>query len=159
MQTKTEPAADPAVRQLETAGPGADEPRRSPVRNFARHYVEMLVAMFLGMFVLGSALAALLALVGVEVSSWETDAPALLLLGMAFTMTVPMVAWMRHRGHGWAPAGDMTAAMFVPSLALIGLLWADVETDGHALMMIQHVAMFPSMLLAMLLRRHEYTGR
>jgi hypothetical protein len=158
MQTKTNPAANPTVPPLEAPAPGAAEPRH-PVRNFARHYAEMLVAMFLGMFVLGSALAALLELGGVDVSSWDTDAPALLLLGMAFTMTVPMVAWMRYRGHGWAPACDMTAAMFVPSFALIGLLWADIETDIHALMMIQHVAMFPSMLSAMLLRRHEYTGR
>ncbi len=156
MQTKTEPAADPAVRQVEIAEPGADRPRRSPVRNFARHYVEMLVAMFLGMFVLGFALAALLALVGVDVSSWETDAPALLLLGMAFAMTVPMVAWMRYRGHGWAPAGDMTAAMFVPSAAAVGLLWANLETDIHALLMIEHVTMLPAMLVAMLLRPAEY---
>jgi hypothetical protein len=69
------------------------------VRDVARHYAEMLVAMFLGMFVLGSALAALLDLAGVDVSSWGSEAPELLLLGMAFTMTVPVVAWMRHRGH------------------------------------------------------------
>jgi hypothetical protein len=158
MQTKTNPSTDPIATQLEARPSGSDEPQRTPVRNFARHYVEMLVAMFLGMFVLGFALAALLELAGVDVSSWDSEAPALLMLGMAFTMTVPMVAWMRHREHGWAPAWEMAAAMFVPSFAAIGLLWADVETDIHALMEIQHVAMLPSMLLVMLLRRHEYTG-
>jgi hypothetical protein len=61
--------------------------------------------------------------------------------------------------HGWAPAADMTAAMFLPSVAAVGLLWAGLETDTHALLMIQHVAMGPAMLVAMLLRRHEYTGR
>lgn len=137
--------------------PESDAPRHSPVRTFARHYLEMLVAMFLGMFVLGFALAALLELAGVDVSSWDTEAPELLLLGMAFTMTLPMVAWMRHRGHAWARSWEMTAAMFVPSFAAIGLLWADVETNIHALMEIQHVAMFPAMLGVMLLRRHEYT--
>src|SRR5688572_3838973 len=90
-------------------------PRRPAVWNFTRHYLEMVVAMVLGMVVLGMALAVALGLAGVQVSSWRSDAPALLLLGMAFTMTVPMVAWMRHRGHGWAPAADMTAAMFLPS--------------------------------------------
>ena len=69
-----------------------------------------------------------------------------------------MVAWMRHRGHGWTPAADMTASMFLPSFAAIGLLWAGIETDIHALLTIQHVAMLPAMLVAMLLRRHEYTG-
>jgi len=128
------------------------------VRTFTRHYAEMLAAIFLGMFVLGFALAAPLELAGVDVSSWKTESPALLLLGMAFTMTVPMVAWMRHRRHGWAPAWEMTAAMFVPSLAAIGLLWAGIETDIDVLLEIQHVAMFPSMLGVMLLRRHEYSG-
>jgi len=115
--------------------------------------------MLLGMVVLGSALTVALAPAGVDVSSWRSDAPALLLLGMAFTMTVPMVAWMRHRGHGWAPAADMTAAMFLPSLAAIALLWAGLVTDTHALLMIQHIAMGPAMLVAMALRVHEYTGR
>lgn len=43
--------------------------------------------MFIGMLVLGGALSALLGVVAVDVSDWRTDAPALLLLYMAFTMT------------------------------------------------------------------------
>jgi hypothetical protein len=128
-------------------------------RTFLRHYAEMLIAMFLGMFVLGGALSALLSPLGVDVSSWRTDAIELLLLGMAFTMTVPMVAWMRHRGHGWAPAWEMTAAMFAPSLAAIALLWASLVEDSGTLLAIQHIAMFPAMLGVMLLRRDEYSGR
>ena len=122
--------------------------RSSPTRTFVRHYVEMLVAMLLGMLVLGMPLAMLLG-----------DVTELELLNMAATMTVPMVAWMRYRGHGWAPAADMTAAMFLPSLAAIALLWGGLVEDPHTLMMIQHVAMFPAMLVAMLVRRGEYTGR
>jgi hypothetical protein len=118
----------------------------------------MVVAMLLGMFVLGAALAVPLTVVGIDVGSWDTDAPALLLLGMAFTMSVPMVAWMRHRGNGWAPAWEMTASMFVPSLAAIALLAVGLVEDGGTLLAIQHVAMFPSMLVAMLLRVSEYTG-
>lgn len=125
---------------------------------FIRHYAEMLVAMFLGMFVLGGAAAGLLGLVGVDASAWRTDAPALMLLGMAFTMSVPMVAWMRHRGHGWAPAWEMAGSMFAPSLAAIALLWGGLVTDPDTLLAIQHVAMFPSMLVVMLLRLDEYTA-
>ena len=158
MQTMTDPAMLPATTQSADPARRSNRARRTPVRTFTRHYVEMVVAMVLGMVVLGTALAAPLELAGVEVSSWDRDAPALLLLGMAFVMTVPMVAWMRHRGHGWAPAADMTAAMFLPSFAAVGLLWAGLETDTHALLMIQHVAMGPAMLVAMLLRRHEYIG-
>jgi hypothetical protein len=125
---------------------------------FLKHYIEMVVAMLLGMLVLGAPLALLLGLAGVDVGAWETEAPALMLLGMAFTMSVPMVAWMRFRGHGWAPAWEMTAAMVVPSAAAIVLYWGGAVEDGHSLMMIQHIAMFPAMLVAMLLRRGEYSG-
>jgi len=116
----------------------------SPTLHFVRHYLEMVVAMLLGMLVLGLPLSTLI------------HAPALELLNMAVTMTVPMVAWMRHRGHGWQPAVEMSAAMFVPTFVAIGLLWRGVVEDEHAAMMIQHVAMFPLMLVAMLLRRSEY---
>ena len=158
MQTRTHLSTDPAPLQPNAAAPRAGRPRRSPLRIFAQHYAEMVVAMVLGMFVLGAALAAPLELAGVDVSNWDRNAPALLLLGMAFTMTVPMVAWMRYRGHGWAPAWDMAAAMFLPSFAAVGLLWAGIQTDIHVLLEIQHVAMLPAMLVAMLLRRREYIG-
>jgi hypothetical protein len=126
--------------------------------HFIRHYVEMLIAMVVGMFVLGGAFAVLLAPVGIDVGDWQTEAPALLLLGMAFTMTVPMVGWMRYRGHGWAPASEMAAAMFVPSFAAIVLLWIGAVEDSDTLLAIQHVAMLPAMLVAMLLRHAEYAG-
>ena len=118
-------------------------------RTFIRHYLEMLVAMFVGMAVLGGGLA----LAGVDIGPVELS-----LLWMAFTMSVPMVAWMRYRGHGWRPSGEMTASMFIPSLAAIVLLWMGVVEDHGALMGIQHVAMFPAMLVAMLVRREEYAG-
>jgi hypothetical protein len=77
---------------------------------------------------------------------------------MAFTMSVPMAAWMRHRGHGWAPVWEMTGSMFAPSVAAIALLWAGLAGDSGTLLAIQHVGMFPSMLAVMLLRLDEYTG-
>jgi hypothetical protein len=48
--------------------------------------------------------------------------------------------------------------MFVPTLAAIALLWAGTTDDLDTLMAIQHGAMFPAMLVAMLLRLDEYTG-
>ena len=41
-------------------------------------------------------------------------------LGMATTMTVPMVGWMIYRGHGWRANAEMSASMFVPTFAVIG---------------------------------------
>jgi hypothetical protein len=116
---------------------------------FIRHYVEMLIAMFAGMGVLAGVPAA---------AGFEVDSIELALLWMAFTMSVPMVAWMRYRGHGWAPSWEMTASMFIPSFAAIALLWTGVADEHGTLMAIQHVGMFPAMLVAMLLRRDEYSG-
>ena len=118
-------------------------------KTFMRHYLEMLIAMFLGMGVLAGLPAA---------AGFKVDASELALLWMAFTMSVPMVAWMRYRGHGWAPAWEMTASMFIPSFAAIALLWMGVAEERGTLMAIQHVGMLPAMLVAMLLRRDEYSG-
>jgi hypothetical protein len=132
--------------------------RSGSIRHFARHYVEMLVAMFLGMTVLGMPAAAALGAVGMSSSELQTDAPALLLFGMGATMTAPMVAWMRYRGHGWPACADMTAAMFIPTFGVIALLWSDLVGDVDTLLVIEHLVMLPSMLVAMLLRPDEYTG-
>jgi hypothetical protein len=123
-------------------------------RHFARHYGEMLMAMFLGMGVLLMPLGAALGVVGLSLH----DTDALMISGMAVTMTAPMVAWMRYRGHGWAACADMTAAMVIPTLGVLALLWTGLLPDLGTLLLIEHVVMLPSMLVAMLLRREEYTG-
>jgi hypothetical protein len=122
------------------------------VRHFARHYVEMLVAMFLGMALL--ALPARIALSAAG-TSWSELGHAAMFLGMAVEMTLPMVAWMRYRGHGWRASGEMAAAMLLPTFAAIALLWAHVAGSA-ALMAAEHVAMLLSMLVVMLLRPAEY---
>lgn len=128
------------------------------VRSFTRHFAEMCLAMVLGMAVLGMLGGAVLSGFGVGAGELRDDAPAALLVGMALSMTLPMVGWMRYRGHGWPASLDMAAAMFLPTFAAIGLLAAGTVEDVNALLAIQHVAMLPSMLVAMLLRRGEYTG-
>ena len=82
-----------------------------------------------------------------------------MLLGMATSMTVPMVGWMIYRGHGRRANMEMSASMFVPTFAVITLTWADVVTDTGALMTIEHVAMFVAMAAVMLLRPAEYIHR
>jgi hypothetical protein len=126
-------------------------------RHFIRHYVEMLVAMFLGMGALGMPAIMGLGAVGVTSAELRSDAPALLLLGMGVTMTVPMVAWMRYRGHGWAASNEMAASMLVPTAGVIALLGAGLVDDIGTLLAVEHVVMLPSMLVAMLLRREEYS--
>jgi hypothetical protein len=119
-------------------------------RRFARHYVEMVVAMLIGMAVLGLPADRALDAVGAH-------GTAPMLLEMAVTMTVPMVAWMRYRGHGWRASAEMSASMLLPTFAVIGLLAAGVVSGAGALMAIEHVAMFAGMFAVMLLRREEYS--
>jgi hypothetical protein len=85
-------------------------------------------------------------------------APAASLAAMGASMTVGMVAWMRYRGHGWRPCAEMSASMVLPTVVAIGLFATDVVSDDGVLMTLEHVAMFPLMLAAMLLRPDEYTG-
>jgi hypothetical protein len=125
-------------------------------RHFVRHYVEMVVAMFLGMVVLGVPAGWALGAAGSSWSELNTDAPALMLLGMAVTMTLPMVGWMRYRGHAWRANGEMSA-MMLPTFAAIAVLGAGLVEDVGTLLVIEHIAMLLGMLAAMLLRPAEYT--
>jgi hypothetical protein len=127
------------------------------IRRFARHYLEMVIAMFAGMLALGVPAAGALALAGSSLSELKETVPAVYLLAMGVAMTVPMVAWMRYREHGWRPTSEMGASMMGPTIAVIVLFAAGV-TDFDAAMMIEHVAMFPAMLAVMLARLDEYSA-
>jgi hypothetical protein len=118
------------------------------MKAFIRHYLEMVAAMFIGMGVLGTPL----------LMAVSEDAHALQLAIMGVTMTVPMVAWMRYRGHGWGPCNEMAAAMLIPTAGVIGLQMGGLVEDYGTLMALEHAVMLPAMLGAMLLRRDEYTG-
>jgi hypothetical protein len=86
------------------------------------------------------------------------DGTTFQLVEMALWMTVPMVAWMRVRGHGWRVCNEMAAAMLVPAAGAVALFATGVMTDGDAVFMLEHTVMFTAMFLVMLLRREEYSG-
>jgi len=123
-------------------------------RRFFRHYAEMVAAMFIGMFALSKPADWLFSAFGASTSSQH---PVLMLLSMGITMTVPMVAWMRYRGHAWRPISEMAASMLIPTFAAMALVGTGAMTQGPA-MVIEHVVMLAGMLIAMLLRRDEYSG-
>ncbi|GAA3193413.1 hypothetical protein [Actinocorallia longicatena] len=116
---------------------------------FALHYLEMVVAMFAGMVVLGFLESA----AGLGIS--HAEHPDLGYLIMATNMSAGMAAWMLFRGHGRRSTLEMCVAMYVPAVPLFPLLWLGA-IGGMTLMVLAHVAMFPLMLGAMLLRRSEY---
>jgi hypothetical protein len=128
------------------------------MRHFTRHYVEMVIVMFAGMAVLGLPAGWAMTAMGTSWDELQSDAPAAMFGLMAMTMIVPMVAWMRFRGHGWRANGEMSLSMVLPTLGAIALLSADVAEDVGALLVAEHGVMLLAMLGAMLLRPSEYTG-
>ncbi|HEX2088046.1 MAG TPA: MMPL family transporter, partial [Solirubrobacteraceae bacterium] len=117
----------------------------SPVRVFARHYGEMVLAMVVGMAALGAPLGAI-----------AGDGETLMLLNMGLSMTVPMVAWMRFRGHGWRVTLEMAASMVLPTLGAVALFAGGIVEDLDAVLLGEHVVMLVAMAVAMLLRPSEY---
>jgi hypothetical protein len=122
-------------------------------RTLIRHFFEMVVAMLVGMAALGVVVRVICA--GLGYSGVFVDHVGLRAPLMAMNMTIGMAAWMHHRGHGWAPIGEMSAAMFAPLPVLIGPFWAGM-LPGSALLAVMHVLMLPAMVIAMLHRRDEY---
>ena len=142
---------------METAGttaPSDPSPaaRTLSRRTFARHLGEMLIAMFLGMAVLGGVATLIFELAG---GNFADVSGAVQVLLMGFNMTVPMVGWMKYRGHDTARNAEMASSMVVPSLIAAALAAAGVlGTDGA--LALQHVVMIPAMLAVMLWRYDVY---
>lgn len=125
-----------------------------PWLRFVLHYLEMVVAMFVGMFLFGGLIQLITGLAGVDYS--HSEQPVLGSIDMALTMSAGMAIWMIVRGHSRRATLEMVGAMCAPLVIVLPLLWLDV-IPGSAAVMVIHIAMFPLMLVAMLLRREEYT--
>ena len=122
-------------------------------RAFVGHFVEMLVAMLAGMAVLGGLTAGALAVAGSGVEDVPIDIRVAL---MGLDMTAGMVAWMAYRRHPWPRTAEMATAMIVPTFGAIALHQLGAIPADSALA-VQHVAMIPAMLGAMLWRREHYS--
>ena len=127
-------------------------------RRFVRHFFEMVGVMMLGMCVLGMAFRGLhLLLFGSGFAAAWDDHVVLAAFAMAFNMTVPMVLWMRYRGHSWERGGEMAAAMnlpLLPAFVLYGL--GAISSEG--VLGLQMMLMIPAMLGAMLYHKEEYSA-
>jgi hypothetical protein len=135
---------------------GRDRPLS--VWTFLRHLLEMTVAMMLGMCILGMAFRQLhLAVFGTGFDEAWHEHTELAVFAMTFNMTLPMVAWMHHRGHSWERGGEMAAAMFVLALACLVPFWLGIISDTVVLPLEMNL-MLPAMILVMLYRVDEYAG-
>ena len=139
-----------------TAVPGRD--RGPQLKRFSRHVIEMTVAMLLGMAVLGMTFRAIhLALFGTGFDAAWHEHTELAVFAMTFNMTLPMVALMRYRGHGWERCGEMAAAMFGLGFALLVPFWLGA-LSADAVLPLEMALMLPAMIALMAFRFDEYAG-
>lgn len=124
--------------------------------NFVRHYLEMCIAMCVGIGVGDTIYFAIAGAAGYSDPFGQLQ--VLSLAVVTFSMTAPMIAWMRFRGMDWRLINEMTAAMIILAVLLLaaGLIGL-VPMAGLALL--EHALMMPFMLVPMLLRADQYTGR
>jgi hypothetical protein len=138
------------MAEIHTTGPATR--RRARLSPFWRHFLEMLGAMILGMLI-GAAI-----FLSIVQTTWDEallQYPVQALFVMAVSMSVPMVAWMRFRGHGWRSSAEMGAAMALPVIPFICLVVFDV-TKG-ALCSLYCLVTVLAMLGVMLHRRDDYS--
>ena len=140
---RTEPAPAPA-------------PRHHPWRHFGRHYAEMAAVMAVGM-VAAAALYMTIVNLMVEPISWEEALiryPVQSLLVVAVGMSLPMIPWMRRRGHSRRSSWEMAAAMALPVIPFACLAWFGVVEGAQC--GLYCIVGFVAMLALMLYRRAEY---
>ena len=125
---------------------------RSDTIHFLRHLLEMVLAMMVGMF---AGAAVFVSALGITVEEAIQEHSVAFVIVMAFSMTVPMVAWMRYRGHAWDRSLEMAGAMVVPAVPLICLRLADVIGPICSAYCLLSVL---AMVGVMLYRRTEYSG-
>lgn len=161
---RTAPNQTPAIASGSDTGDhaGAVAPRASSRMpgtlgawwRFTRHLLEMVIAMGAGMAVFVVAIETL--------GEPPGYANALVEYGlMGAFMSVPMIGWMRFRGHPWSDGLEMTAAMLIPTFALVLAMEWGVANDAsaqsdHGLMMLTHTVMIAGMVALMLFRWDRY---
>jgi hypothetical protein len=119
-------------------------------RKFAWHLGEMFLAMVIGMAALDAVFEGTLALAGTSYADVEDTAPTAIALILMFNMTVPMLLWMRIRGHETSEVSEMSVAMVLVGAITVFLLWLAV-IDAAAICGIECGLMIPAMVAAMLI--------
>jgi hypothetical protein len=86
------------------------------------------------------------------------QSPELSVLAMGFILSLPMLAWMRFRGHEWRPTLEMASTTVVLGTLLVGLGWLGVLAKSSLFEWMRTLAC-PAMFIPMLFRLDLYTGR
>lgn len=154
------PLRDPPIeeqRSSRTAGELAASAPHHPWRHFMRHLLEMTAVMVVGMFAAAFVFMVVLNLAIDGEITWEQALvyyPVHALLAVAIGMSVPMVPWMRRRGHSRRSAYEMAAVMAVPVIPFVCLALFDVVKGAQC--GLYCLIGFLAMPALMIYRRSEY---
>jgi hypothetical protein len=129
----------------------------SKVVQFLLHFLEMQVAMALGM-IPWHLLARQLRASPNYAAAFERGSD-LSIIGHGLFMTIPMVAWMILRRHGWRHSAEMGAAMLAPGFAIIVLCWLGADIYLPWLAQLAMPAGTVGMFFYMLYHRDHFTGK
>ncbi len=143
---------DPA-QLVSHAHESVDLRRKHRLSHFWRHYLQMAAVMVVGMIATG---AIFLSVVGLKTWGEVTSQyPTQALVAMAAGMSIPMVAWMLYRGMGRRNSFEMVAAMVLPVIPFLCLVWFGVtesaQCGGYCALT------FVTMYALMRFRRSEYS--
>ena len=122
---------------------------------FLGHYVEMCAPMCIG-FAIGD-LVYFWAAGRFGYSEPFSELPELSVAVVTFSMMAPMAAWMLFRRMPARAIAEMSAVMPVLAVVLLGLGALGILRMGD-LVLLEHGAMMPAMLVPMFLRLDIYTG-
>jgi hypothetical protein len=139
---------------LQHAGTGHGSPigaHSHDASHFWRHVLAMFGVMMAGMI---ASAAVFLTIVQLTWDEATVSYPTASLLVIAAGMSVPMAAWMLYRGMGSRNTVEVAAAMVVPVIPFLCLVWLNITTS--ALCGPYCIIAIVAMLGLMLYRRADY---
>jgi hypothetical protein len=122
---------------------------------FLWHFLEMCLVMCIGGITINVLFFGLAARLGFPNLFEKFPQFSLLLVGV--NLSIPMIAWMRFRGHEWRPTLEMASTSIILPVLLIGATWLSLIPESSQLPLLKKLVC-PVMLIPMLFRLDLYTA-
>jgi hypothetical protein len=122
---------------------------------FVWHLLEMCLAMCIG----GVSLIVLFFVGAAKIGYPDLleRFPEVAVLVIGFILSLPMIAWMRFRGHEWRPTLEMASTSIALGIVLAGLGWLRLLPKSSEFEWLTRLAC-PVMIIPMLFRLDHYSG-
>ena len=122
---------------------------------FLWHFLEMCLVMCMGGITINVLIFGLAARLGFTNLFEKFPQFSLLLVGV--NLSIPMIAWMRFRGHEWRPTLEMASTSIILPVLLIGATWLGLIPESSQLPLLKKLVC-PVMLIPMLFRLDLYAA-